>query len=72
MDVSQKLSSSPFLSRTGLIYDIFMTKHRNEFNPNHPETPERMTEAWLALEMKGLTRRCLIIDVSPNIVGVVM
>ena len=50
------------LSRTGLIYDSRMLKHRNEFNPNHPEVPERISVAWDNLETKGLKQQCKILE----------
>ena len=39
-----------------------MLKHRNEFNPNHPEVPERISVAWDNLETKGLKQQCKILE----------
>lgn len=50
-------------SRTGLIYDVLMTKHQNEVNPYHPETPERIAATWHELELKGLMQRCTVLEV---------
>ncbi len=46
------------------MYDEAMTKHRSEINPNHPETPERIAHTWHALETRGLTKRCKVIEVG--------
>ena len=50
-------------SRTGLVYDVAMTRHQNEVNPYHPETPERISETWHALEVKGYLERCTLLEV---------
>lgn len=41
-----------------MIYDRRMLKHFNEFNSNHPETPERIEHAWEDLESLGLLQQC--------------
>ncbi len=48
--------------RTGLVYDKRMLQHVNEFNPNHPETPERIERTWSDLESSGLLQRCITVD----------
>lgn len=49
---------------TGLIYDEFMLKHKNEWDPNFPEKPERISEPFKRCSQLGLVERCIRIEKS--------
>ena len=48
-----------------------MTEHRNALDPQHPETPERITEIWRVLEEEGLKGRCELVEVRHNLVTLI-
>ena len=47
------------LTRTGLVYDEAMTKHRNVWDKTHIEKPERIRQIYLKLVEENLIERCV-------------
>lgn len=55
------------MSRTGLVYDEFLTKHRCPWDSTHPESAERYTKCLESIRNHGLVERCAVIEVSSAI-----
>ena len=53
---------SNILLRTGVVYDERMLRHFNEFNPNHPECPERIERTWGDLNSSGMLQKCVRLE----------
>lgn len=47
------------LSRTGLVYSQDMTGHKNIWDSNFPEKPERITDPYRRCSELGLVDRCI-------------
>lgn len=52
-----------FRFRTGLVYDELMLKHKNDWDPNFPEKPERISEPFKRCSELHLVERCIRIEV---------
>lgn len=48
--------------RTGLVYDELMLKHKNDWDPNFPEKPERISEPFKRCSELHLVERCIRIE----------
>ncbi|XP_051914295.1 histone deacetylase 6 isoform X2 [Hippocampus zosterae] len=58
------LSSRSSASGTGLVYSETFTRHRNLWDPNHVESPARVTSIMEELDRQGLLSRC--VQVQPR------
>ncbi|XP_052061653.1 histone deacetylase 6-like isoform X3 [Mytilus californianus] len=47
---------------TGLVYDELMLKHKNDWDPNFPEKPERISEPFKRCSELHLVERCIRIE----------
>uniref|UniRef100_A0A3Q2XFI4 Protein deacetylase HDAC6 n=1 Tax=Hippocampus comes TaxID=109280 RepID=A0A3Q2XFI4_HIPCM len=60
----QDLSSRSSASGTGLVYSEIFTHHQNLWDPNHVESPARVTSIMEELDRQGLLSRC--VQVQPR------
>ncbi|XP_035769240.1 histone deacetylase 6 [Neolamprologus brichardi] len=56
------LSSRSAASGTGLVYSEIFTHHKNEWDPSHPESPERVTAIMEELERQDLLPLCIRVE----------
>ena len=51
-------------SRVGLVYDERMLAHKCEWDPEHPEKPDRLKACYERCKKYGLVDRCITVPVS--------
>ncbi|KAM9343089.1 histone deacetylase 6 isoform 1-T2 [Pholidichthys leucotaenia] len=56
------LSNRPAASGTGLVYSEIFTHHKNEWDPSHPECPDRVTSIMKELERQELLSYCIRVE----------
>ncbi|NWZ74418.1 HDAC6 deacetylase, partial [Acrocephalus arundinaceus] len=49
----------------GLVYDPRMEEHRNTWDSQHPESPQRLSRVLQRLQELGLAQRCLRLPPKP-------
>ncbi|NWV72640.1 HDAC6 deacetylase, partial [Dasyornis broadbenti] len=55
----------PARARVGLVYDPRMEEHRNTWDSQHPESPQRLSRVLQRLQELGLAQRCLRVPPRP-------
>ncbi|NXU64190.1 HDAC6 deacetylase, partial [Horornis vulcanius] len=55
----------PPRARVGLVYDPRMEEHRNTWDSQHPESPQRLSRVLQRLQELGLAQRCLRVPPKP-------
>ncbi|NWZ88400.1 HDAC6 deacetylase, partial [Poecile atricapillus] len=55
----------PPRARVGLVYDPRMEEHRNTWDSQHPECPQRLSRVLQRLQELGLAQRCLPLPSRP-------
>ncbi|XP_068854352.1 histone deacetylase 6 [Aphelocoma coerulescens] len=56
---------APTRPRVGLVYDPRMEEHRNTWDSQHPESPQRLSRVLQRLQELGLAQRCLRVPPRP-------
>ncbi|XP_028265430.1 histone deacetylase 6 isoform X2 [Parambassis ranga] len=56
------LSSRSAASGTGLVYSEMFTHHKNQWEPSHPESPDRVTAIMEELERQNLLSHCVRVE----------
>ncbi|XP_069033810.1 histone deacetylase 6 [Embiotoca jacksoni] len=58
LDLSNRSASSG----TGLVYSEIFTRHQNQWEPSHPESPDRVTSIMEELERQELLSHCVRVE----------
>ncbi|XP_056371396.1 histone deacetylase 6 [Oenanthe melanoleuca] len=56
---------TPARARVGLVYDPRMEEHRNTWDSQHPECPQRLARVLQRLQELGLAQRCFRLPARP-------